>query len=75
MYLIYFCKKKEIKKFKEMNGCWNLMLFVNNIKILLFYLLNNIFEIVKYKLFYYFIYIKKKIEKERSKLFWMLKLN
>lgn len=67
MYLIYFCKKKEIKKFKEMNGCWNLMLFVNNIKILLFYVINNIFEIVKYKLFYYFIYIKKKIEKERRK--------
>lgn len=43
------------------------MLFVNNIKILLFYVLNNIFEIVKYKLFYYFIYIKKKIEKERRK--------
>lgn len=53
MYLIYFCKKKkEIKKLKEMNGCWNLMLFVNNIKILLFYVINNIFEIVKYKLFY-----------------------
>lgn len=67
MYLIYFCKKKEIKKFKEMNGCWNLMLFVNNIKILLFNVLNNKFEIVKYKLFYYFIYIKKKIEKERRK--------
>lgn len=60
MYLIYFCKKKkEIKKLKEMNGCWNLMLFVNNIKILLFNVLNNKFEIVKYKLFYYFIYIKK----------------
>lgn len=68
MYLIYFCKKKkENKKFKDMNGCWNLMLFVNNIKILLFYVINNIFEIVKYKLFYYFIYIKKKIEKERRK--------
>lgn len=51
-----------------MNGCWNLMLFVNNIKILLFYVINNIFEIVKYKLFYYFIYIKKKNRKRKKKV-------
>lgn len=43
------------------------MLFANNIKTLPPHATNNTLETVKHKLLHYFIYIKKKIEKERRK--------